>query len=350
MIRHNSFFKWMIGFSLLLGLLFIHPQLTKANDDLSFTMSVKPVENQIDKQATYYDLMVKPGMKQDLTVVVNNTGEKNKKIRITPTNAITNQNGLIDYSIQEKSFKNDSTLTHPFTSLVGAAQTVEIAPNEQKEVVFLLQVPETPFNGIILGGFVADLVESEASDENKEGVKIVNKFQLVKAVSLRENDQSVSPELVLNDVKPALVSYRTAITANLQNTQPVMFGKMTIDAKISKKGQSNVLKSKKVENLEMAPNSNFDFPISWENDPLDPGTYVLNLVATSGKKEWKFSKEFIIEAKDSQKLNNEAVDLNEKETPWLLYLLIAIVILLLLVIVFLIWKKKKDDRDKAQFF
>lgn len=350
MINQQRLRNRLLGlFILLMGLFSFYTYQVHADDALSFTISVKPVENQIDKKATYYDLLVEPNMKQNLTVIVSNSGDKVKKIKVTPTNAITNQNGLIDYSPQEESYKYDPTLKHPFTSLVGQAQTIDVQPNEQKDVVFNLQMPAEEFNGTILGGFVAELVDEKTDSKASEGVNIVNKFQLVKAVRLKENDTSVSPELKLNDVKPVLVSYRTAVTANLQNIEPVMFGKLSIDAKITKKGQTEVLKSRKAENLEMAPNSNFDFPISWENDPLDPGTYTLNLVAKSGEKEWKFTKDFTIEGEESQKLNKEAVELKEKETPWLLYLLIAIVVLLVVIILLLLLKKRKDDQEKNTF-
>lgn len=319
-------------------------------DDLSFTMAVKPVENQIDKKLTYYDLLVTPGQKQVLTVIVTNSGSDLKKIDVTPTNAITNQNGVIDYSQQDKTFKNDSTLKHPFTSLVGEAQTVEVAAGETKEVEFELSVPEEPFEGTILGGFLVDLNESDKKEEKASGgVKIVNRFQLVKAVRLRESEEKVSPELVLNDVKPALVSYRTAVTANLQNTEPTLFGSMKVEAEVTKKGQSEVLKSVTKEELEMAPNSNFDFPIMWGNQRLAPGEYTLNMVATSGSRKWKFSEDFTITAEESNKINKEAVDLEEEKTSYWLYVaIIALVLLLIIILVLLVYFYRRHKRKKGK--
>lgn len=62
----------------------------------------------------------------------------------------------------------------------------------------------------------------------------------------------------------------------------------------------------------MAPNLNFDFLINLDNQRLDTGTYIVNLVAKSGKEKWKFEKEFKISSKDSIKLNKEAVELEKK--------------------------------------
>lgn len=324
-------------------------QVSAAQEDLTYTISVKPVENQIDKSATYYDLLVKPGQKQTLTVVVSNTGKEAKKLRVTPTNAITNQNGVVDYSRQVKDYQYDSNLKHPFTSLVGPEQTVEVAAGETKEVTFELTVPEDPFKGEILGGFLVDV--AEGADDNKDtssgGVKIVNKFQLVKAVMLRESEETVSPELVLNDVKPALVSYRTAVTANLQNTEPTMFGNMKVVAEVTEKGKTEVLKTTTREGLEMAPNSNFDFPIMWGNERLKAGDYTLSLVATSGDKTWKFAKNFTITAEESDKINKEAVDLEEQQKPYWLYILIIVLTLIaLLLILFFVLRHKKKQKEE----
>lgn len=338
---------------ILLMTLLIPENVLAVEEDLAYSISVKPVDNQIDKNATYYDLLVKPNQKQSLTVVVNNTGKEAKKLRVTPTNAITNQNGVVDYSRQEKNYQYDKNLEYPFTSLVGPEQTVEVAGGELKEVIFELNVPSNPFSGEILGGFLVDVVEE--TDNNKstssDGVKIVNKFQLVKAVMLRESTDIVSPELVLNDVKPALVSYRTAVTANLQNTEPTMFGDMTVVAEVTEKGKTAVLKSVTREGLEMAPNSNFDFAIMWDNERLKAGEYTLSLKASSGEKKWEFNKNFTITMEESNKINNKAVDLPEEEkTYWLYIIIILLIIILILLAVFIMihLKKIKKGADNSE--
>lgn len=344
-----------IGLLVLMVIPFIYADVvTASNEDLTYTISVKPVSNQIDKQATYYDLLVEPSQKETLTVIVSNTGKEEKTLRVTPTNAITNQNGVIDYSRQDKDYKYDSNLKIPFTSLVEKEKQVTVPAGKSEEVRFEMTVPKEPFKGMILGGFLVDVVESEQGTDNSAsgGVKIVNKFQLVKAVMLRKSEETVKPEVVLNEVKPDLVSYRTAVTANLQNTEPTMFGDMTVEAKVTEKGKKEVLKSDTKKGLEMAPNSNFDYPIMWNNERLDPGEYTLSLLATSGTKKWQFTKDFTITKDESNKLNKEAVELEEPEKPyWLYILIIAIFILLSLILLVLVLRhraKLKQKQNKAK--
>lgn len=328
--------------------LFIQNQTIIADESgLTYSVAVKNLPNQIDKKATYYDLLVTPGQQQTLTVVVTNSGKEEKNLVVTPTNAITNQNGVIDYSIQDSKYKYDSTLKIPFTSLVGEPQKVKVAPGESKEVNFELNIPKDPFNGVILGGFVVSEADSKESNQKSDGVKIVNKFQIVKAVKLREKEEKIPAELVLNDVKPALVSYRTAVTANLQNTEPISFGQMKVDAKITEKGKSEVLKSQVKENLEMAPNSNFDFPIMWGNQKIKAGDYTLTLVATSGDRKWSFKKDFVVTAEESKKINSEAVELEDSPSYWIY--IVAVIGLIILAILIYLYVKKKKNKETSSF-
>ncbi|WP_077275810.1 DUF916 and DUF3324 domain-containing protein [Vagococcus penaei] len=317
------------------------------DEALSFKMNIVPPDSQKDKKTSYFDLKVKPNETLDLKINVSNTGNDKKKIRVTPTNAQTNQNGVIDYSIPGKDYKPDSTLKFPFTSLVdGGEQTVEIDGGKSKEVTFKVKTPSEAFKGLILGGFVADLPDVDQKNEKTEGVKIVNKFQVVKAVMLRESDEKVAPELKMNDVKPALVGYRTAVTANLQNVEPEMFGKMKVDAEVTKKGSTEVIKKEVKEGLEMAPNSNFDYPIMWNNQRLEPGDYTLKLTATSGSKTWPFTKDFTISRDESDKLNKDAVDLAEPEgLPIWVYILIGVLILLVIVIIIIVIRNAKNKKN-----
>ncbi|PLS32305.1 cell wall protein, partial [Carnobacterium maltaromaticum] len=171
-------------------------------------------------------------------------------------------------------------------------------------------------------------------------------------LQIRENTNEVKPVMELNDIKPVLLNYRTAVTANLQNTEATIMKDLTVDAKVMKKGSSNVLHETKKEGLSMAPNSNFDFPINWDNQSLDPGTYMLQLVAQSGENKWEFEKEFAISVKDSTNLNKEAVELEKTEPNWMLIIstVAGVVFFLILIIGFFIYRhqKKKSAERRAR--
>lgn len=325
------------------------------SENMKFSMNVVLPDNQFNKDVTHFDLLVQPGEKQKLEVIITNTGKATKKIRVTPTNATTNARGATDYSIKAENYEYDPTLKTSFTSLVSESQTIEVKPGKSESIFFDFEAPQNEFDGVILGGFVADFPDSEENSNTEENVMFVNKFQIVKGAIIRSSgsiDKDVIPEIKLNDVKPALYTNRTAITANLQNTTPILLGDVTVDAKITKKGDTKVLKSESRTDVGFAPNSNFDFPIMWDNDPLEAGDYTLVMKIIANSKEFSFNEEFRITKTDSTKLNNEAVDLNEPAKDYTLWIILAIVfgiiILMLLIIIAIQYKKSKTKKKRTK--
>ncbi|WP_317945806.1 DUF916 and DUF3324 domain-containing protein [Carnobacterium maltaromaticum] len=342
--------KLILLFILLFGIQ-VAPIIGQAADSMKYSVSAVIPENQIDKTLTYFDLKMIPNQKQDIDLVVSNSGDEEQTIIISPNVAKTNQNGVIDYSQSKGDI--DSSLIFPLKSIISEKQEVKLAPKEKKTVTFTLEMPEKEFNGLILGGFYISTKEvNNKAKEAEKDVQIKNNYSYVIGIKLRENTNEVKPDLKLNQIKPALLNYRTAITANLQNIEATIIKDLSIDAKVMKKGNSDVLHETLKKDLSMAPNSNFDFPINWDNQSLEPGNYTLQLTATSGENKWNFEEDFNISSKESSTLNKEAVELEKAEPNWLLISLIILVVLLLLIMMigFLIYryKKKKAAEKRAR--
>ncbi|MGM0213395.1 DUF916 and DUF3324 domain-containing protein [Enterococcus sp. AZ109] len=319
--------KWMIVSLLLMMVSFI-PTIKAQAAGAGFTMEAVEPDNQLS-DATYFDLQVAPNQSQDLTIRVTNQEDQAIKVAISPNPAFTNRNGTIEYS--QHDFPKDSSAQYTISELVSQPQEVQLNPQESKDVTFNLKVPADAFQGTITGGFYAKVVDQTdgVQKQTKETtLSVKNEYALVLGLSLTEDpNQKVSPELKLNDVKPGLADDRTAVLANLQNSEPQAFGSMTVDAKIYKKGDSQVLKETKKENQEMAPNSNYDFAISWDNQPLEAGDYQLKLEANSGSKAWSFERDFTIAADEAKSINKKAVDLPERNYWWWLIILLIVILL-----------------------
>ncbi|MEB8401827.1 DUF3324 domain-containing protein, partial [Enterococcus casseliflavus] len=80
------------------------------------------------------------------------------------------------------------------------------------------------------------------------------------------------------------------------------------------------------EMMQMAPNSNFNFPISLEGDRFRSGTYVLDLTAKSGENEWSWTKEFTIDGDDARKLNREDVMIDNHPNWWMIGSIILLIL------------------------
>ncbi|MGV7366176.1 WxL protein host-binding domain-containing protein, partial [Mycobacterium kansasii] len=136
------------------------------------------------------------------------------------------------------------------------------------------------------------------------------------------------------------------------------------------KGLSNSKLSYKAnkEMLQMAPNSNFDYPVSiGDGNKLEAGKYRLSMtvygqknndgkftyVDSKGKEQkfdyqWKFTKDFTILGKTASKLNSK--DVTVKKTPWyenwLIWLGLLLILLALFFLFFILWKRRKKEEEE----
>lgn len=94
----------------------------------------------------------------------------------------------------------------------------------------------------------------------------------------------------------------------------------------------------------MAPRSQFELPISWNDEALKKGFYELTIqLEDKDGKKWSLKKEFEIKGED-EKLNDEAVKVTRPVSNLLLYLVIGgcFLIILALFIYILKLRQKKS--------
>lgn len=337
----NNIKKILLFTVCILGLFGVNVQAA----DMKYSIEANIPENQIDKNLTYFDLKMEPGKKQTISMTLRNHSDKASTFSIEPHAASTNRNGVIDYS--KKLEKKDGSMKYSFEELITGETKHTLQPNEQKKVEFTIQMPEESYDGIILGGFYIHKEANQAEKDEEKSVQIKNDYSYVIGIKLTEASKEVEPKLQLNEVQPNLENYRTVVTANLQNTEPVIVSGLSVDAKVYKKGSDSVLHETKKDGMSMAPNSNFDFAINWDNQELKPGKYHLKLAAKDKmNRTWEFEKDFEIKGKESNSLNKEAVELKDDNTKW--YIIIGVCVLLisiLVVMLIIVMKKRRKEQN-----
>ncbi|TKH91621.1 DUF916 and DUF3324 domain-containing protein [Bacillus cereus] len=318
--------------------------LTANAAEMKFAVNAVVPENQVDKNQTYFDLKMEPGQKQTLQVQMKNDTDKEVIVETHANTAITNSNGITDYSAINPQL--DSTLKIPFSKIAKVQKETKIPAKSTVTLDVNIEMPSEVFDGVILGGLYFKEKENDKEKKNTKDVQIENKYAYAIGVVLRETDTEVKPDMKLNEVKPGQVNARNVVTANLQNIKPAMLKNLNVDAKVYKETGKDVLHEAKKENLRMAPNSNFDYAISWDNKALEPGTYRLEMKATDGDQKWEWTKKFTIEGKEAKKLNDTAV---EAKKDYTLYYIIGGILLLVVLLVLVFWlgrrtKKKEDEK------
>ena len=299
-----------------------------ANEGVYFSVSAVIPENQINKNISYFDLKVTPSSSQELKVKIFNNKEHEIKVKAMVTPATTCRNGFISYT---NITNYDESLKYPLSDILKLNQSEYVVPaGGFVTATALLNMPAESYDGIILGGLVFTKADdsSEAKKEDQMTAQIENEYQYVVGVMLSENDNKVLANMNLKYIKSTLANYHTNLAINLQNDTPVIIPNLKISGTVYKKGNSEIYKFTEKENIKMAPNSNFDFMIDWQNHKFEAGEYRVHVIAQNEEYFWEWDENFTITPEQANDTNKDAVDLINSIPNWV-YIVLAILVLIL---------------------
>ncbi|PQF25876.1 DUF916 and DUF3324 domain-containing protein [Enterococcus mundtii] len=331
---------------LFLAVLLCFLPLSAQAEETALNTHVTPIfpESQVDESKGYYELLLAPKQKETLQLKVGNSSSEPIYVQVTPHTAYTNTLGNVEYGKDAE--EADPTLIHSLDELMTPSEVITLAGNETKVIEIPLQMPKDAFEGYLAGGLrITEVKEEEESEAPEgEGVAIKNEFANVVGVVVSNNRDSVQPELELLDVFADQLNYRNVISATLQNFTPTFVNQLAVEATVKRAGENDVLYKAEKEMMQMAPNSNFNFPISLEGDRFRSGNYVLELTAKSGENEWSWTREFTIDADDARKLNREDVMIDNSPNWWMIGTIILLT-LLVVILLYLTLKKRRQEKE-----
>lgn len=316
---------------------------------MGFTKEVQHPENQLtDGEAL--NLLMTPGQKQQVTVVLSNDSDEESIIEVSINGARTNGFGGLEYSPNE--FKSDETMTYDLADLVTAPEEVVIPGKGTADLVLDISMPNEPFQGIVTGG--VQLMKKDGGVESKEANNsaAINRFAFLFGVTLRTNEEPVVPDFQLRKAYPGQDNFRNAIKIDLGNTQPMIAEGLTLNADITKKGKNDVLYSRKKTDVSMAPHALMSFPIELDGERFKAGDYTAHVVLTGYDKEWTWSEDFTITDEEADKFNQDAVYLvQERGIDWKLVAIIVAGVVIAGLVVFSVirlMQKKKQHKEQPE--
>lgn len=339
--------------------------ITGATSEFNFAVNPVIPENQIDKEKTFFDLKMEPGMVQTVEIQLRNDTDSEVTIAPVIAAATTNLNGVVEYGHND--IEPDETLMYDLADLIEVAEEVNIPAQSQIVLPLKITMPEETFTGLIAGGItLKETINEEESDQSQEqGLAIKNEYAYVIAIMLRQSTESVTPDLNLINVEPGQINSRNRINVTLQNPEATYLNSLHLISEVTRKGENEILYASETSRMQMAPNSRFSYPISLNGQRLEAGDYVLKAVAYGGRSEdgqfmaedesgeeiryqykWTFEREFSIDGDVAQDLNRKDVTIEEDNT-WIYFLIGGL--LLLLALLLLLWyrRKKKNESDKT---
>lgn len=312
---------------------------TTANaSEFNFSVTTIIPDNQIDPKKTYYDLLLEPGQTQTLEMVLRNDTSEEVILNPAVHSATTNVNGVVEYGSNE--IEADSTLSYPIEEWLTIEETIVIPAEGEIILPLDVSMPDKSFDGILAGGITLQEQRdstTETTDEEDQGLSIENEYAYVVGIVLQQSEQTLTPELELLNVSPGQLNARNVIQATIQNPVSMYVNQLEINATIKASSTGEVYFETEKDMMQMAPNSQFDFPIPLNGAPLEPGDYTLEMTAKAMGKEWNWSEPFTVDADEASQLNATDVSIPPTDYTWLY---VSIGVALVLASIFLFWWRR----------
>lgn len=340
----------VVLFGMLMGMaLPVMGRAATATNDIGYNVKAMIPKNQIDKSQSFFELRMKPGQTQTLRTKVYNLTNQEIKVKSAIHTAWTNSGGVIDYTNQPQKF--DSSLQYKMSEIskIQGAKTVTLPARGSKVVTAKVQMPQdAAFNGIILGGWYFERLNTKVTSNVKGTNNIHNKYSYVVGMEFVMGKVPAG-NLKLGKVGAGISNYHRGVIAELRNPTTTMVPNLKMNTKITNRDGGQVVKQLKQENVQMAPNTTFSYPMLYGKTALKAGHYHLHMVVKNKDRTWVFDRDFTITQAQAKKYNADSVD-NPGINIWLLIGLGAlgmlILILLILLIIYLIRRHRRDEEDE----
>lgn len=308
-------------------------------EEQSAPFSITAIDPETDKELSgYYDLLLQPNESKTLKVRVFNSSKNPIELSVEANTAWTNDNGITSY---EKKEKKDDSLVASFEDMAKVSTNkLSIDTNSFKDILVDVKMPDRQIPGQILGGIRASQIEDKKKEQTHT---ISNQYSYVIGVLLCQTKDKINPQILLNEVAPSQVNGKNIIFGNLQNCQPTIIRKLTAHAQIYDK-DGNLRYEREANSMRMAPNSNFNYQVSLDEAPLEPGDYIFKIEGLADEVAYKFSKEFTVSDKEAKQYNKTAVYVKSQtgvESDVLI--LIASILVIIIGTFYYIYRKRKSN-------
>lgn len=313
-------------------------------EGLGFSVFIQKPENQIDTKTPYLDLRMKPLETTELKVTVRNESKENPLfLDFNYVNATTNSEGRLEYSSYH--IANDSSLKNKFEAIISGPEKEELAPNEEKTMIFKLTMPEEEYDGFIAGGIEILQSEGKEGKANKEA-SMTTEFSYVIGMKISENDNEVKNEIEFKKIQLELYNNKDVLMAYFANVTSSYVEDLELTVDISTPGKNNKLMGKKAKHMRMAPNSQIAFPIEFPQKKLKNGVYEAHIEGKTKdgfSKNWKHPFKLSTEGTGYVITEVEEVTTKVKKNTLFVIILVVLFIIILLVMI-LILRRRKNER------
>lgn len=332
--------KLTIAILISLSSLIYAPQVSAKTETYgAFYVEPNLPENQYNKNAGYFDLIMEKDMEQTISFDIVNQGNVEMNATINFHDGSTELNAEKSY---RQDIKPDASMEHPMTKLATIDKTsVKVAPNSSERIYVSVSAPSEEFDGVSVGGFTIT-ADTEAEVKPKsEGFELDSRLSYLIALQVRMNENAVDKNLNYISSSADSIAKKPQFTSIIQNDKAVVMNDVTI------KGTVTSSKGEEVANINketggILPNSEFVVAYNLVNDKIEAGDYDIHLKITSEEDSWEWDETVSIAEQVAKDINEQTF--KEKNTSYIWIILIFIILILLILIIILLRKLRNRER------
>ncbi|GKT03063.1 DUF916 domain-containing protein [Furfurilactobacillus entadae] len=316
--------------ALIIGLMMIGGSQVKAetNGDSPATVVLpQQPSNQHLKNVGYFNLRMKPGQTQTLSMTVINNSNTATTYKVSPNDALTNGNGVITYDKYKP--KTGSTGGPTFQDVNQTKPfKVTVPANGKKVVQTKIKMPKKSFDGIILGGITLQQVgDLNTKKTTKQGLTLNNRFTYQMGVVLNEKDTKVDPMVTMGTPELITDDRQAYVEVPLNNKTKNVLSDVTVKATVKRGSKVQQELTTTREHMMMAPQTTMKMKLDAATKTLRPGNYTVKVAVTAenGKYKKTFEERLHVSTMDAIK---NAYENDSRRTTWIIALSIFCLLLL----------------------
>ena len=304
---------------------------------------VRPVlpHNQRQGGHGYFDLRVRPGQTQALTIEVHNQTGREMTVEVNAITASSGRHGVIDYTTPGV---RDESLSHVFSDITQLERdTLTIPARGSTKAVVRVTMPKQTFDGVVLGGlvFTRALPNAAESDSSADvlGARVLNRYSYVVGVVLNETDTPVEPEFEVIAVQPELVNHAASAVHYIRNRNAAIVKGMSLSIQLLRGGEPFMQVER--DSLDMAPCSVLPLAPAVPQNRLPEGDYVSKTELRLNGRVWRFENSFTITGEQARQLNGALAQQDAGLPAWVVWLIAGLGLAVLALVLALLYQRRR---------
>ena len=312
---------------------------TENQNDVGFYVTPVTPATQLDLSRSFFYVKTEPEKEQILKVNVTNTTKEEKTIEINIANAMSTENGQIDF--QEVLVKETSLKNSVEELITTKDKEITLKSDETKTVEFSMKPSKDHYEGVKMGAIT---FKNKSGEEANGMVSVYNSYKIDVVLSENGDDFRNGEVLKLKKVGPELNKGRKVIQAEIQNPESKLVRNLEIKAKLIDKKNNKEIKNIHTIDYGLAPNSVLPFIFDLGLSNIKPGEYKVKMTITNVDNQWDLEKDFKINNEQAKKLNDESpFRINTPQRVKFLSILLGISVVVIIII--LIKRKNKWQKE-----